>query len=330
MKHIYRYQLLLIWLAGVCMFAPRQLLHAAESPPPDDFFFSCDLQFPLAIQSGPYTIHVPFKMVGRLIAVEAQVDTVAGTFIIDTGAERLLLNKKHYRERGLEQLASMGNTGAVTAVTPRWVDSLVWDNLLFKNVLANVVDLTHIEQKKHIRLVGIIGQNVFEDFELFLDFQTQQLTLTRVNKNGDRLDPEAIWETPYDSLDFKLVRHLIMLEAEVQGRKMKFNLDSGAEVNLLDHKVHRKVLDDFEIIKRVKMNGVGQQEIEVLAGVLHRVRCGAQYEEGMRTLITNLLQMSTNFGTRIDGVVGYEFLCTRRTLINYKRKKLYFFRQQRP
>jgi hypothetical protein len=78
------------------------------------------------------------------------------------------------------------------------------------------------------------------------------------------------------------------------------------------------------------MVGVGQNEIEVLAGVLHNVTYGNQHDDGMRTLITNLLQIGTNFGTRMDGVVGYEFLSSRRTLINYKRRKLYFFRQQRP
>lgn len=328
MTLIYQYQILLIWalLLGCLQNGRASEVYA----PPDEWFFSCDLNFPLAIQANPNTIYIPFKLVGRLITVEAQADTVSGSFIVDTGAERLLLNKNHFRERQLEQFVSMGNTGEVRAVSERWVDSLSWDDLLFKNIKANVVDLTHIEQKKHMRLVGIIGQNVFEDFELFLDFQTQQIVLTRLDKNGYRLDPEAIWETPYDSMDFKLVRHLILIEAEVQGRKLKFNLDSGAEVNLLDHKVKRKVLDDFEIIRRVKMVGVGQNEIEVLAGVLHNVTYSNQSDESMRTLITNLLQMCTNFGTRIDGVVGYEFLSTRRTLINYKRKKLFFFRQQRP
>ncbi|WP_170110537.1 aspartyl protease family protein [Flavilitoribacter nigricans] len=299
-------------------------------PPPEDWFFSCSLNFPLAIQPNPNTIYIPFKLVGRLIAVEAQADSINGTFILDTGAERLLLNSNHYQERQVEQFVSIGNTGTVKSVSNRWVDSLYWDNLTFSNVRANIVDLTHIEQKKHIRLVGIIGYNVFKDFEIFIDFQSQQVVLTRLDKDGYRLDPEAIWESPYDSMDFKLVRHLIMIEAEVQGRKLKFNVDSGAEVNLLDRKVKRKVLDDFEIIRRVKMVGVGQNEIEVLAGVLHNVTYGNQSDESMRTLITNLLEMCTTFGTRIDGVVGYEFLSSRRTLINYKRKKLFFFQQQRP
>lgn len=324
----YRYQILLIW-AFLFYHLPGVKAGTATSTP-DDWFFTCNLNFPLAVQTDPNTIIIPFKLVGRLIAVEAQADTVAGTFIIDTGAERLLLNRHHYRERQTEQFVSMGNTGAVEAVSNRWVDSLVWDNFLFKNVRANVLDLSHIERKKRIRLVGIIGQQVFEDFELLLDFQSQQIILTRLDKDGFRLDAEAIWETPYDSMDFKLARHLIMIEASVQGRRLKFNLDSGAEVNLLDRRVHRRVLDDFEIIKRAKMVGVGQQEIEVLAGMLRNVSYGNQNDESMRTLITNLLQMGVNFGTRIDGVIGYEFLSSRRTLINYKRKKLFFFRQQRP
>ena len=139
MNHLYRSPVRWLWvlLLGI---APAEL--RASSPiPSDDYFFTCELSFPLAVQTDPNTVYIPFRLVGRLIAVEARADTVAGAFILDTGAERLLLNKNHYRDRRIEQLVSMGNTGAVQAAGERWVDSLIWDNLFFKHVQADVVDL---------------------------------------------------------------------------------------------------------------------------------------------------------------------------------------------
>ena len=117
--------------------------------------------------------------------------------------------------------------------------------------------------------------------------------------------------------------------AEVNGVKVKFILDSGAELNLIDRHINRKVLDKFTIIKRVNLIGVGQREVEVLAGVLHDVKCGNQYQEKMNTLLTSLDAINDGFEVQADGVMGYEFLKSRRTLINYKLKKIYFFNPAR-
>jgi hypothetical protein len=107
-------------------------------------------------------------------------------------------------------------------------------------------------------------------------------------------------------------------------------LDSGAELNLIDRHVNRKVLDNFTIIKRVNLVGVGQREVEVLAGVLKDVYCGRQYQEKMNTLLTSLDALNDGFDAQADGVLGYEFLKSRRTLINYTTHKIYFFNPVRP
>lgn len=327
MKLVFRNHPWLVWiLIMVCS------VHAfASGSPPEPLALHSSLAFPQAVITNTHTIHIPFKLAGRLIAVEARIDTFEGTFILDTGAQRLLLNQSYFRGRSRPNIsAAIGNTGMVESVTEKRVDSLHWDNLFFENLEANVLDLSHIERKKNIRLLGIIGFDVFKDFEIFLDFQLRQLILTRLDKDGFRLDPDALWETPYDSLDFKLYRHLIILEGDVDGTPLRFSLDSGAELNLLDRRVKRKVLDSFDIIRRVKMLGAGQNTIEVLAGTLYGIRCGNQQEPEMRTLLTNLTEMNVSFNIRLDGVLGYEFLSSRRTLINYKRKKLFFFQMQRP
>lgn len=317
---------------AITSFYPTSEVSAEEvRPSPALSFSTFDLVFPQAVQVNPNTVYIPFRMVGRLIAVEARVDTNVGVFFLDTGAERLLLNSNYFNpSRGWREVASAGTTGMVEKVYYNRVDTLYWDELRLPRQQANILDLSHIERKKNIRLIGIIGYEVLKDYEVFLDYQLKQIILTRTDKDGYPIDSTAIWEQPYDSLDFKLAGHLIVLNGEVQGQKLRLALDTGAELNLLDRRVKRKVLDNFEIIKRVNMVGTGQETIEVLAGTLYRVQCGRQKSSGMRTLLTNLDEMGENFGLRLDGFLGYEFLYTRRTLINYKRKKLFFFKQHRP
>ncbi|HMQ86887.1 MAG TPA: hypothetical protein PKB07_04855, partial [Flavilitoribacter sp.] len=53
---------------------------------------------------------------------------------------------------------------------------------------------------------------------------------------------------------------------------------------------------------------------------------GNQPNEEMGTLLPSLEDMNNEFHTRLDGVIGMEFLFPRRTLINYKQKKLFFYK----
>lgn len=319
-----------VWICGVILFIsgtvqandPRD----AESLPG----IICSLSFPQAAVVDVNTIYIPFTLVGQLIMVQAQVDTVSGYFMLDTGSEKLVLNQEYFASDAKGRtVASVGNTGAVTAVVEREVDSIRLDQLVVHDLSAHLVDLHHIELKKNVRMIGILGYEVYKDFEVFIDFQNKVIVLTRVNRKGMRIDTLAPFEVPYDSLDFDLRHHLIVLEAKVNSVKLDLILDSGAELNLIDRRVNRRVLDNFTIIKRVNLLGVGKKEVEVLAGELYDVQCGNQHSAKMNTLLTSLDEINTAFEVNVQGVLGYEFLKKRRVLINYQKRKLYFFSQVR-
>ena len=289
------------------------------------------LHFSQAFSNNPNTIRIPFQLVGRLIAVEASVDTITGKFIIDTGAERLLLNKNYVDgTRRLSGGSAHGASGAVKEAWAKNVDSLLWDNLSFFNIPAHVIDMTHLEEKRKTRIVGIIGYEVLKDYEILLDYPARQIMLSKLDRKGNRIDEQAFSEAPIDSINFKLFKHGIIVNGTVQGVPLKFNLDSGAELNLIDRKVKRQVIKNFEIIKRVNMIGAGKKQIEVLAGILKGVECGKTPNYGMRTLLTSLDDLSLTYGGKIHGVLGFEFLRSKKTLINYKKKKIYFFNLVRP
>ena len=292
--------------------------------------FLCSLTFPQAAVSDINTIYIPFTLVGQLIMVQAKVDTVTGYFMLDTGSEKLVLNKEYFAA-GTDGrvVAAVGNTGMVGAVVEKRVDSIRLDQLVIHDLNAHLVDLHHIELKKNVRMIGILGYEVYKDFEVFIDFQNRVIVLTRVNKKGIRIDTLAPFEMPSDSLDFELLHHLIVVKTKINSVKLDMILDSGAELNLVDRKVNRRVLDNFTIIKRVNLLGVGQKQVEVLAGVMNDVACGTQYSQKMNTLLTSLDEINSSFGVNVQGVLGYEFLKTRRVMINYQKRKLYFFSQVR-
>lgn len=304
------------------------------SPPEADDVpvFYCQLEFPQGVITNPNTVIIPFQYVGRLLAVEATIDTISGTFLFDTGAERLLLNQDYfegdYKDKGYMNYGSTGKQGAVWR---KEVDTLSWDNLFFPNVLANVMDLSHLEEKRKIKVIGIIGYDVFKDFEILLDYPNRLIILSRTDNKGNRFDIDAFnQEIPFDSLEIEIQNHGIFVEAQVNDVKLSLNLDTGAEINLLDRRVYRKVFDNFEIKKRIMLMGAGRKKVEAIAGVLKDVKCGLQPNRSMRTLVTNLEDLRRIFAAKVDGVLGFEFLRPRRTIINYKRKKIYFLKLVTP
>jgi hypothetical protein len=265
-------------------------------------------------------------MVGRLIAVEARVDTQQGMFFLDTGASDLLLNRKYFDgESTLSSTSTAGIGGEFGRLSTRRVDTLFWDGLEIMDLVGHVIPLTHIEETKNAKVIGILGYKVFRDFEVLIDYSIRQLIVTRVDKRGNRLDPNAIFQIPTDSMEFKLIGHAVVLTGRVSGIKLKFALDTGAELNLLDVRVKRRVLDNFEILRRTTMMGAGEKEIEVLAGILYGVDLDVDQNIGMRTLLTRMWKVNDAMGTSLDGILGYEFLFDKRVLINYKKEKLYFF-----
>ena len=298
-------------------------VHTCPSASPS---FPCDVSFPDAMVTNINTIYIPFTLVGRLMIVQAGVDTFTGNFIVDTGSERLLLNQDYVPFTGREKLVTaVGNTGSLS-VKEKLVDSLYLDQLYVTNVMAHLVDLNHIEVKKNTRILGILGYNVFEKFELFIDYQNRLIVLSRVDRRGTRMDSIAYYELPYDSMSFDLKKHLIVVPVNINGVRTEMILDSGAELNLIDRRISKRVLGQFTIIKRVNLVGVGKHQVEVIAGTINQASCGNQEAKNMNTLLTSLDEINSSFGVSVEGVLGYEFLNSRRTLINYQKRKLYFFR----
>ncbi|MCO6486898.1 MAG: hypothetical protein J5I98_00705 [Phaeodactylibacter sp.] len=323
-KRLLTFLILLGTAFPLCALAPPGPEPAAKA--------TVRLEFPGAARPGPHAIRIPFVLAGRLIVVQAAVEGIGGNFIVDTGSGRLILNAGHF-DGGFPRrsIASVGTTGTVDGVGVRSTTGFSWDSIAFEKIQAHIIDLSHIETKKNIRVLGLIGYDVLKDFEILIDFQLQQITLVRLDEAGERLDSLAILEEPEDSLGFRLTGHVITLDGWVENTPVKFGLDSGAELNLLHSRVKRRILNHFKISSRANLNGVGARNVEVLAGKLYRFRCNGRIRcSGMRTLLTNLDDINAAYGTELDGLVGYEFLCMRRTIINYKKEKLYFLKWYRP
>ncbi len=284
--------------------------------------------FPKAEVLNDYTTRIPFKLIDHLIVVEAELLGKKGNFIIDTGSETLILNKVHFKAFDPYYKKSKETSGVIDLVDnplEKQLKEFVIQNLTLTNKTSDVIDLSHIEISKKMNLLGIIGYNILKDYEVFIDMYLNQITLSKVDTKGNKLDTKVYLEKIVDSIDFKLNKHTIVLETFVDQYKVNFGLDTAAEYNQLNKSSNRKILKFFHPTRRLKLTGASGKEIEVLAGKLQRVKLSETIMFApMATVLTNLNKMNEAFGTSLDGILGYEFFKQKRTIINYQKEKLYF------
>lgn len=284
------------------------------------------LNFPTAEKVTENTIRIPFQLVDHLIVIKAGANGRTGNFIIDTGAETLVLNSVHFKNYNRKRYRTTAGVNSVVDKTyMKTLDSLLLQTFSIDAITADVINLSAIEKSKNISLYGIIGYKILKEYEVFIDFYLKQITLFKTDTHGNRIDTHALLEKVTDTLPFRQKNHTIILDAVVNGEKLIFGLDSGAEINHLSSSVSKKVLEKFVVMRRVKMMGAGGHKREVIAGKLYGVKFSdAIYNGTMRTLLAHLGEMKNAYGTHLDGIVGYEFLVNRRIIINYKKEKLYF------
>ena len=284
--------------------------------------------FPKAEIVNEYTTRIPFKLIDHLIVVEAELLDKKGNFIIDTGSETLILNKVHFPSNYINRKKEGETSGILQGIDnpiERRLKELTIEGFSIKNKTSDIINLSHIEHSKKIKLLGVIGYNILKDYEVFIDLYLNQITLTKTDRNGNKLDNKVYAEKIIDSIGFRLKNHTIVLNCTINKQKLKFGLDTAAEFNQINKRISSKALKYFIPKKQLTLIGAGNKKINVLAGKLHRVKLSKTIYLGpMYTVLTNLNKMNNAFGTKLDGILGYEFLRQKRTIINYKKEKLYF------
>ncbi|WP_223033310.1 pepsin/retropepsin-like aspartic protease family protein [Hanstruepera marina] len=284
--------------------------------------------FPKSEKVNEYTTRIPFKLVDHLIVVEAQVHNQKGNFIIDTGSEAMILNKVHFKNLYKHQEKSNQSFGVMQAIDnpyEKHIKDFMLENFKLEALKSDVINLSHIEKSKKIKLLGIIGYSILKDYEVFIDLHLNQITLSKVDRLGNKLDKNVYLEKIFDSLNFALKNHTIILYGDINNKKVKFGLDTAAEFNQISKNLNKDILKYFIPKKRLILMDASNKKTEVIAGKLHRLRLSETIYFGpMDTVLTNLKRVNEAFGTDLDGILGYEFFKYKRTIINYQKEKLYF------
>jgi hypothetical protein len=288
-------------------------------------------QFPQAVVLDSASCMIPFTRAGNLIVIKAKADTTEGNFILDTGAPHLILNVTYFRDYPVTQLhdaEQTGITGTAAGLGKTSIREFSLGSLDYTNLEADLANLGHIENSKGVRIMGLLGLDLFRQCELIIDYDQNLIYLHRISKkeiHGYRHVTLAD-TADYRVLPFDLTDNRIMLSANAGGKKLKFVVDCAAETNVLDSRLPDKILEKVNITRRVMLAGSNNRKIEALYGEMQSIKIGKEEVSSLPVLITNLENTCFSYAGCVDGVLGFDFLSLHKVGFNFVKRKMYIWK----
>jgi len=294
---------------------------SSYSEVPDSFDIPQDIK--ATMTSDNDMLIIPLKSAGRLIMIEAVIDNQSGNLIFDTGATGLVMNRTYFRKYlKTGGSISSGITGSVGEVEQINIGEINISGLSVQGAQAGLADLGHIENRRGIRVLGLIGFDCFRAFEVVIDAVNKELQLHRVDSRGIRINSAMRGINADVYQQFEMVKNILFLNGTVGGKVLKFCLDTGAETNAISSHAPKAALSTISVDRKSSLSGAGQRSVEVLFGTMNDFVFGGHQLKNMETIITNMDALSEAYGVPIDGMLGYDFLHNGVITVNFRKKVL--------
>jgi len=268
------------------------------------------------------SVVIPLKRIGRLFLIDAKVGEETGNLVFDSGANGLVLNSTYFRNH-IKSGGSTptGVTGAVGPVEQIFVKRIEFGGLSYKNITADVTNLGHIENRRGIKILGLVGFSMMRKLEIIIDAKNNQLKLFRIDNNGKSLN-NSLTEFKADYIQkIEGSTNILFLKGKINGKTLNFCFDTGCETNVICSDCNRTIMNTLTITGRSGLTGAGSAGSEVLFGRMNDFTIGNKQIPNMDTVITNLDALSEGYGTKIDGMLGYNFLEQGVICINFVKRQ---------
>lgn len=274
------------------------------------------------LKNTPIT-SVSFHLVRNLILVQASANDKEGYFIVDTGASEIILNSRVFRGTPTEKKFY----GVVGNEIENEIKYIKFNLGGFeKNLPAHVTDFAALEKTLGLDVLGVVGTSLFKNCELVLDYTFKELTIYRLNKDGNRLSSKSIHQKPQATLPLIVARGLPFIMVNSNGRELKMILDSGASANVMDSRDINHQNSDLLRTNVDSLATFGQDIVAVKSIKVKELKVSNLSCPPMKTLFVPLNQLNKNqWGMRVDGILGYEFLSNFRVGINFRKQEIYLW-----
>lgn len=128
-------------------------------------------------------------------------------------------------------------------------------------------------------------------------------------------------------IPFQLINNLIFIPINVNGEQLTFLLDTGVEETIL-FSLDDKSEVSFYNVKKIKLRGLGgANAIEALKSSKNKLEINGLVDENheIYIILDQEFNFSSQVGIPVNGIIGYHFFKNHLVEINYSKKKLYVY-----
>lgn len=267
---------------------------------------------------------VRFRLAGGaqpLILVPVEVnDHGPFDFILDTGAGTSLLSTQLAEKLKVKVLGSKQgqSAGGAVSVSLAKADSFSIGDARLTDIDVGIVDLTHIGTTVGARIDGDLGYNFLRHFRVSIDYEKSQLRFDDPRRI-DVFHRGARTEVPLHLANPAKPLILVDVHANRKG-PFRFAIDTGTSTTAITPELAKKL--------GVSASPVGQgttagAHVAVTAGVLDSFMVGGAKLENMAVVMADFFgALSEAVGTKLDGIVGYNFLRNYKVIVDYPNERL--------
>ncbi len=272
---------------------------------------------------SPRSTKVKFRLAGGaqpLILLPTRVNGAGPfDFILDTGAGTSLLSAALAQQLKIKILGTKEgqSAGGKISVSLAKVDSFALGQAKIEDVEVGIVDLGHISKTIGTKIDGDVGYNFLKHFRVTIDYQTGNVRF------DDPKRIESFGKSAKTEVPLRLAspaKPLVLVDVSVNGRgPFQFAIDTGTSTTAIAPEVAQQLGIEGSPIGPLTTGG---SQVNVTAGNLKSFQVGGARIDDLVVVVADFFAMlSQAVGTKLDGIVGYNFLRNFRVVIDYPSEK---------
>lgn len=132
-------------------------------------------------------------------------------------------------------------------------------------------------------------------------------------------------------IPFQMINNLIFIPITVNGEQLTFLLDTGVEETILFSLDDKEEVSFFNV-KKINLKGLGSSEpIEALKSSKNKLEVNGLVDDNheIYIILNQEFNFSSQVGIPVNGIIGYHFFKNHIVEINYIKKKVYVYEENK-
>ena len=264
--------------------------------------------------SAPASTAIPFKMVNGLILFEASVDQYTGYFILDTGADHVIINEA-YGSGEKTIFETIG--GSLEAYETELHFLQITKDYVRELDEAYLAPLLSLEATLGTKISGIIGSRVFTPHSLEINYHDEELLIYQQGLTADQLKG-------MQSLDFNFTHGVPLIKIKSHSKHLNFIMDSGASKHFIDVDYLLSSPFEYSVLESTANIATAHSTLKSSTMVLLKGFNFGSYSKGTPFITADMKLLSDALGENVHGLISLRSLSKDRIILDLQSRKIYF------